>query len=242
MKYHKFTSKTLFPNRNYAPVLSVFQRVSTDRCLSPYRQRLFPFSLSEYQLSTTPQACVIIPDLLLLHTVGEEGERVREAPQGSERERERRDKDVKVETERGAAPCDKAVAMPKSQEHSKDTQQHTCTQSKQGRGGWWELECHNGVTQDGRSILTALTVRTARARQQGRPQEMGEGRCDGRHEEKMFSTSTRIASPSPPPSCSLTLHVRMSAQPKRFRHGGTRTKWGCCYFSALGDGISERNF
>lgn len=29
---------------------------------------------SEYQLSTMPQACIIIPDLLLLHTVGEEDE------------------------------------------------------------------------------------------------------------------------------------------------------------------------
>lgn len=143
---------------------------------------------SERQLSRTPQACIIIPDLLLLHTVGEEGEG------GTNRERERKrrgDKDVNVGTKSGAAPSDKAVAMPKSQEDPKHTQQHTCTQSKQG-GGWGGGD----VTEDDRSILTALTVRTARARQQGRPQEMGGGRCDGRHKEKMFSTST--ASPSPP--------------------------------------------
>lgn len=29
---------------------------------------------SEYPPSTTPQACIIIPDLLLVHMVGEEGE------------------------------------------------------------------------------------------------------------------------------------------------------------------------
>lgn len=103
-----------------------------------------------------------------------------------------------METERGAAPGDKAVAMPKSQEDPKHTQQHACTQSKRG-GGWWELECQNDVTEDDHSILTALTVCTARARQQSRPQEMGEGRRDGRHEEKMFSTSACAAPLSSPP-------------------------------------------
>lgn len=94
----------------------------------------------------------------------------------------------------------KQLPCQKSQEKTpKHTQQHACTQSKQG-GGWWELECQGDAAEDDRSILTALTARADRAQQQGRVQEMGEGHGDGRHKEKMFSTSTLVASPfSPPP-------------------------------------------
>lgn len=142
MKYHKFTSKTLFPNRNYAPILSVFQRVSTDRCLSPYRQRLFPFSLSEYQLSTTPQACVIIPDLLLLHTVGEEGERVREAPQGGERERESEEtKILKWRRRGGRHPVTKQLRCQKAR-RTRRTRSSTHARRVNkggGAGGSWSV-------------------------------------------------------------------------------------------------------
>lgn len=152
---------------------------------------------SEHKLSTTPQACIIIPDLLLLHAVGEEGEEGTGTEEG-EREREQRGRDVKVQTERGAAPGDKAVAMLKKPGGPETQQQHTCRVNT-GRGVWREPERQTDATEDERSILTALTGRAAQARQQGRPQEMGEGRRDGRHKEKMFSTSTCVASPSSPP-------------------------------------------
>lgn len=180
----------------------VSQRVNIDCCLSPYHQCLFSF-LSQTEVNTNlvrrhRHASLYLTFYSSTRWVRRMREPQQEQEKEKEREKERRDKDVKVETERWEAPGDKAVAMPKSQEDPKHTQQHTCTQSKQRRGGWWELECQNDVTEDDR-ILTALTARTARARQQSRPQEMGEGRRDGRHEEKMFSTSACVAALSSPP-------------------------------------------
>lgn len=55
---------------------------------------------SEYPPSTTPQACIIMPDLLLLCTAGEEGERGRvKEGHGGERETQRqrdRERDIKL--------------------------------------------------------------------------------------------------------------------------------------------------
>ena len=53
----------------------------------------FLLNESEYHLSATPQACIIIPDLLLLHMVGEEGKGGRARTGEREREKEQRDKD-----------------------------------------------------------------------------------------------------------------------------------------------------
>lgn len=80
------------------------------KSLSPLAHLYFRLNKSEYPLSATPQACIIIPDLLILHMVGEEGEggTARTEQEGG---KERRGEDVKAE--RGATPSDGTVAMPK---------------------------------------------------------------------------------------------------------------------------------
>ena len=108
--------------------------------LSIYLSLLFRLSLSggsEYPPSTTPQACIIMPDLLLLCTAGEEGER------GIERERERYQTMDGCERRggrgRGRLPVTKQLLCQKTR-RTKHTHTHThthtqtCKQSKQRRG------------------------------------------------------------------------------------------------------------
>lgn len=120
---------------------------------------------SEHQLSTTPQACIIIPDLLLLHTVGEEGEGGT-ARRGEGERKSEETKMLKWRRRGERHPVTKQLLCQKAR-RTQNTRSSTHPQrvNKGGGGGWWKLKRQNDVTEDDRSILTALTVRTARALQ-----------------------------------------------------------------------------
>lgn len=155
----------------------------------------------------------------------------REAQREQEGGKERRAKTPKQRGER--RPVTKQLLCQKSQEKTpKHTQQHACTQSKQG-GGWWELECQSNVTEDDRSILTALTARrpstaadpTARPRR--RPSQ-------GENVLHVDSCCFSVLAPSPTPtstSSSLTLSGHLHCR------NGPWTKRRCCVFYHFSDKV-----
>lgn len=201
-------------SRIYIRILDISIIYQYLKSLSPTAPLFFRLNGSECPPSATPQACIIIPDLLLLHMAGEEGEGGTARTGGREGAKRRRCSSGEGSGAQWRSSC----YAKKARRKHRNTR--SSTQSKQG-GGWWELECQSDVTEDGRSILTALTARADRARQQIRPQETGEGHGHGRHKERTLSTSALVASPFSPPLPHSDVHiiqlnsVRTSALQKR---------------------------
>lgn len=152
--------------------------------------------------SAAPQACTIIPDLLLRHTVGEEGWKRGRGWREPEKEWVRQ-RDIKVEMDmcswrKGEAPRDEAVAMPKTR-RTKHTCTHTHTYTHAHKvnkeEAWLRLagagvseRCYRGWPQHTNS---SDSTHKEEAHEHSWLREMGEGDSGWR---KMFSTSDRLPS------------------------------------------------